>query len=118
MNLGNLVKIVVYYLLIEMMTCLDHRDDFPMMSALVFMMHTRDGNGTGHFEYPPRPAPPLMGRDIIFLNRYGTGLRFFFKPRAGSGRVRVLLRPASPHLAPIIYKIKIKFNLKFKIILI
>ena len=32
-----------------------------------------------------RPALPLMGRDIIFLNGYGTGLRFFLKPGAGSG---------------------------------
>ena len=61
MNLGNLVMIVVYFLLIERMTCLDHRDDFPMMSALVFMMHTRDGNGAGHFGYPPRPAPNGTG---------------------------------------------------------
>ena len=59
----------------------------------------RDGNGAGHFGYPP--APPLMGWDIIFLNGYGTGLRFFFKPGAGSGI-------APPRPAPIIYKIKIK----------
>ena len=34
---------------------------------------------------PPRPTPPLMGWDIIFLNGYGTGLGFFLKPGAGSG---------------------------------
>ena len=62
---------------------------------------------------PPRPTPPLMGWDIIFLNGYGTGLGFFLKPGAGSGI-------APPRFAPIIYKIKIKIklNLKFKIILI
>ena len=58
-----------------------------------------------------RPAPPLMGRDIIFLNGYGTGLGFFLKPGAGSGI-------APPRPVPIIYKIKIKINLKFKINLI
>ena len=35
MDLGNLVEIVVHYLLIGGMTCLDHRDGFPMVSALV-----------------------------------------------------------------------------------
>ena len=43
-----------------------------------------------------RPAPPLMGGDIIFLNGYGTGLGFFLKPGAGSGLVRVLSHPAPP----------------------
>ena len=47
--------------------------------------HIRDGNGADHFGYPPRPSPPLMGRDIIFLNGYGTGLGFFLKPGVGSG---------------------------------
>ena len=73
----------------------------------------RDGNGAGHFGYPP-----LMGWDIIFLNGYGTGLRFFLKPKAGSGIAPP--HPAPPRPDPIIYKIKIKikFNLKFKINLI
>ena len=48
-----------------------------------------------------RPVPSLMGRDIIFLKGYGTGLGFFFKPGAGSGI-------APPRPASIIYKIKIK----------
>ena len=39
MDLGNPIKIVVYHLLIEGTTCLDHQDEFPMMSALVYMMH-------------------------------------------------------------------------------
>ncbi|RVW53508.1 Transposon TX1 uncharacterized 149 kDa protein [Vitis vinifera] len=45
----------------------------------------RDGNGAGHFGYPP-----LMGWDIIFLNGYGTGLGFFLKPGAGSGDFNVI----------------------------
>ena len=64
-----------------------------------------------------RPVPPLMGRGLNLINEFGTGMRFFFKPRAGSVRVWVL-----PHPAPILftYKInfKIKLNLNFKINLI
>ena len=52
-----------------------------------------------------RPAPPLMGWDIIFLNGYGTGLGFFLKPGAGSGI-------APPRPAPIIYKIKSIYIIK------
>ena len=40
MDLGNPIKIVVHYLLIEGMTCLGRRDGFPMVSALVYVMHT------------------------------------------------------------------------------
>ena len=40
MDLGNLVEIIVYYLLIGGITCLDHQDEFPMVSALVYVMHT------------------------------------------------------------------------------
>ena len=39
MDLGNLVKIVVYYLLIGGMTYLGHQDGFPIVSALVYVMH-------------------------------------------------------------------------------
>ena len=38
MYLGNLVKTVVYYLLIGRMTCPGHRDEFPMVSTLVCMV--------------------------------------------------------------------------------
>ena len=55
-----------------------------------------------------RPASPLMGRDIIFLNGYGTSLVFFLKPGKGSRRVRVLLRLAPPRLY---IKLKLKLNL-------
>ena len=60
-----------------------------------------------------RPTPPLMGRGLNLINGFGTGMKFFFKPGAGSG-----IAPSHP--APIIYIInfKIKFNLKFKINLI
>ena len=40
MDLGNLVETVVHHLLIEGMTYLGHRDKFPMVSAIVNMMHT------------------------------------------------------------------------------
>ena len=39
MDLGNPIKIVVHYLLIGWMTCLSCRDRFPMVSALVYVMH-------------------------------------------------------------------------------
>ena len=41
MNLGNLVKIVVHQVLIGVMACLGLWDEFPMVSALVYEMHTR-----------------------------------------------------------------------------
>ena len=41
MDLGNLVEIVVHYLLIGGMTYLDCRDEFLMVSALVYVMHIR-----------------------------------------------------------------------------
>ena len=37
MDLGNPIETIVYYLLIGGMTCLCHRDEFPMMSSLVYM---------------------------------------------------------------------------------
>ena len=40
MDLGNPVDIVVYYLLIEGMTYLGHQDGFPMVSVLMYVMHT------------------------------------------------------------------------------
>ena len=39
MDLGNPVVIVVHHLLIGEMTYLGRRDGFPMVSALVYMMH-------------------------------------------------------------------------------
>ena len=56
----------------------------------------RVGMAMGRVISGTRPVPPLMGWDIIFLNWYGTGLGFFFKPGAGAGRVRVLPHPAPP----------------------
>ena len=41
MDLRNLVETVVYHLQIGGMTYLGHRDGFPIMSALVYVMHTR-----------------------------------------------------------------------------
>ena len=67
----------------------------------------RDGNRTGFFRYPPRPAPNGTGFNLI--NGFGASMRFFFKPGAGSS-----IAPSHPAL--IIYKIK--FNLNFKINLI
>ena len=39
MDLGNLVKSILHHLLIGGMTCLDRRDQFPMVCALVYVMH-------------------------------------------------------------------------------
>ena len=41
MDLGNPIKIVVHHLLIGGMTCLGCQDEFPMVSALVYVMHIR-----------------------------------------------------------------------------
>ena len=41
MDLGNPIEIVVHNLLIGGMTCLGRYDGFPMVSALVYEMHTR-----------------------------------------------------------------------------
>ena len=38
MYLDNLIEIVVNYLLIEVITCLDHYDKFPMVSTLMCMV--------------------------------------------------------------------------------
>ena len=38
MDLGNLVKIIVHYLLIKGMTYFDCQDEVPMMCALVCMV--------------------------------------------------------------------------------
>ena len=40
MDLGNLVEIKMYHLLIEGMTYLGHRDGFLIVSELVYVMHT------------------------------------------------------------------------------
>ena len=39
MDLGNLVETIVF--LIRGMTCLGRQDGFPIVSALVYVMHTR-----------------------------------------------------------------------------
>ena len=39
MDLGNLVETVVHHLLIGGMAYLGYRDGFPMVSALVYVMH-------------------------------------------------------------------------------
>ena len=41
MDLGNLIETVVHYFLIGEMVCLDCRGEFPMVSALVYVMYTR-----------------------------------------------------------------------------
>ena len=38
--------------------------------------------------------PPLMGPGLILINGFGMGMRFFFKPGAGSGIAPS--RPAPP----------------------
>ena len=40
MDLDNLVKTVVHHFLIRRMTYLGRRDEFPMVSVLVYVMHT------------------------------------------------------------------------------
>ena len=42
MDLGNLVEIVVYYLLIRGMTCLGHWDGFPMVECTSAYDYTLD----------------------------------------------------------------------------
>ena len=39
MDLGNLIETIVHYLLIGGMTCLGRQDEFPMVSALVYVMY-------------------------------------------------------------------------------
>ena len=41
MDLGNLVEIVVHHLQIGRMTCLSRQDGFPIVSALVYVMQTK-----------------------------------------------------------------------------
>ena len=40
MDLGNPIEIVVHHLLIGGIAYLGNRDGFPMVSALVYVMHT------------------------------------------------------------------------------
>ena len=39
MDVGNQVEFVMHYALIRGMTCLGHWDEFPKVSALVYVMH-------------------------------------------------------------------------------
>ena len=39
MDFGNLVETLVHHLLIEEMACIGHWDGFPIVSALVYVMH-------------------------------------------------------------------------------
>ena len=41
MDMGNTIKIVMHYLLIGGMVCLDHGDRFPMVGGLVYVIHIR-----------------------------------------------------------------------------
>ena len=89
----------------------------PVGSALddtyCWMMSPKSRDGGGSFRVP---APPLMGRDIIFLNGYETDLGFFFKPGTGLG---FFLKPgtgsgiAPPRPAPprLYINLKLKLNL-------
>lgn len=38
MDLDNPFEIIMYYLLIGEITCLDHQDQFPLLSALMFII--------------------------------------------------------------------------------
>ena len=78
------------------------------LDTLKYQVGLALGMAMGRVISGTRPAPPLMGWDIIFLNGFG----IFFETRGGFGYCPT---PSCP--APIIYKIKIKFkfNLKFKI---
>ena len=40
MDLGNLFETIVHYLLIGGMTYIGSRNGFPMVSALMYVMHT------------------------------------------------------------------------------
>ena len=40
MDFGNSIEVVVYYLLIRGITCLGRQDGLPMVSTLVYVMHT------------------------------------------------------------------------------
>ena len=48
MDLGNLYKIAMYYLLIRGMIGFDHLDEFPMVSALVCMITYWTWNMVNH----------------------------------------------------------------------
>ena len=61
----------------------------------------RDGNGAGHFGYPPRPAPNGVG--YYFSKRVWDGFGIFFETRGGFGYC-----PAPPRLY---IKLKLKLNL-------
>ena len=65
--------------------------------------------GQVFFWYPPRPASTLMRRDLILINGFGTSMRFFLKPEAGSGI-------APFRSTPIIYKINLNLNFKINLI--
>ena len=41
MDLGNLSENVVYYLLIGETTCLDGQNGFPIVNALVYVIHIK-----------------------------------------------------------------------------
>ena len=45
MDLGSQVETIVHHLLIGGMTCLGHRDGFPMVSALVYTSWETHPNG-------------------------------------------------------------------------
>ena len=45
MYLSNLVETVVHLLLIGGMTCLEHWNEFLMVSVVVYVMHTRQTYG-------------------------------------------------------------------------
>ena len=41
MDLGNPMETVMHYLLVGEMDLLSHRDGFPIVSAIVYVMHDR-----------------------------------------------------------------------------
>ena len=49
MDLGNLIKTILHYLLIRGVTYLGHRDGFPMTSALLYMITHWIGTMINHY---------------------------------------------------------------------
>ena len=72
------------------------------------LVKPRDGNGAGHFGYPPRPAPNGVG--YYFFKRVWDGFGIFFETRGGFGAGSGIAppRPAPPRLY---IKLKLKLNL-------
>ena len=73
--------------------------DGDWLLLLLPLSQSRDDNGVFS---GIRPVLSLMGWGSILINEFGTGLKFFLKPRMGSGIAPIPLCPV-----PIIYKINL-----------